>query len=215
MRFCSTAFLTRVAAACARNGVWLIADEVFTGFGRLGTMFACEQAGVVPDIVCLSKGITGGTLALGATAVRPHVFESFLGDAKSEAFLHGHSYTGSPIACAAAVASLGLFAEEGTLARVAAIEAAYRSRFAALEAIPQVSGVRAWGSVFAYEVNGGPGGYYDPIGRRICDRAFAEGLYVRPLGNTLYLVPPLCVTPAEIGHAVDVLIAATVAELRG
>ena len=115
MRFGSPAFLSRLRDLCDQVGAWLIADEVFTGFGRTGTMWACEQAAIVPDIICLSKGITGGSIALGATACRTGVYETFLSDDRARAFLHGHSYTGSPIACAAAVASLALFETEGTL----------------------------------------------------------------------------------------------------
>ena len=213
MRFSSPAFLQRVRAACDRSGAWMITDEVFTGFGRTGAMWACDHAGVVPDITCLSKGLTGGSIAMGATACRQHVYESFLDDDRSRAFLHGHSYTGSPIACAAGLASLALFEAENTLDRVAAIEAAYERAVEPLRELNGVRNVRIRGDIFAYEVDGGPGGYFDPIGRRICDRAFAENLYVRPLGNTLYMVPPFCTTPEEIAWAVDVLTRATRSEL--
>lgn len=214
MRFCTPAFLARLREVCDDAGAWLIADEVFTGFGRTGTMWACDHANVVPDIMCMSKGITGGTLALGATACREHVFESFLSDEKARAFLHGHSYTGSPIACAAARASLRLFDDERTLERVSSIAEAYRRASAPFVDAPGVTSLRVRGDIFAYEVSGGPGGYFDPIGRRICDRAFEKGLYARPLGNTLYLVPPLCTTPAEVEWAVETLLEATTAELR-
>ncbi|MEN0062414.1 MAG: adenosylmethionine--8-amino-7-oxononanoate transaminase [Myxococcota bacterium] len=213
MRFCSAEFLVRVRAACDRVGAWMITDEVFTGFGRTGRMWASDHANLVPDIMCLSKGLTGGSIAMGATACRTHIFEAFLDDDHARAFLHGHSYTGSPIACAASLASLALFETEGTLARVAAIEAAYTQASAPLRDLEGVENLRIRGDILAYEVKGGPGGYFDPVGRRICDRAFAEDLYVRPLGNTLYMVPPLCTTPAEIAWAVDILIRATRAEL--
>lgn len=214
MRFCTPAFLARLQQVCRDSGAWLIADEVFTGFGRTGPMWACDHAQVVPDIMCMSKGITGGTLALGATACRDHVFATFLSDEKARAFLHGHSYTGSPIACAASLASLALFTEERTLDRVTQIEAAYHTASTALAAMDGVSGLRIRGDILAYEVDGGPGGYYDPIGRRICDRAFEEGLYIRPLGNTMYMVPPLCTTPDEIEWALGVMTAATEQELQ-
>ncbi|MBX2798376.1 MAG: adenosylmethionine--8-amino-7-oxononanoate transaminase [Myxococcales bacterium] len=214
MRFAPAPFLARLRQACDRAGAWLIADEVFTGFGRTGRMWACEHADVVPDLMCVSKGITGGTLALGVTACRDHVYEAFLHDERAKAFLHGHSYTGSPIACAASLASLELFATEGTLDRVSAIETTYQAHLPALAALPRVKNARVLGDVMAFDVQGGPGGYYDPVGRRICDAVFGEGLYVRPLGNTVYLVPPLCTTPDEIAWAMQRLTEATAAECR-
>ncbi|MCB9765584.1 MAG: adenosylmethionine--8-amino-7-oxononanoate transaminase [Alphaproteobacteria bacterium] len=208
MRFHDPALLRTLAEACQGAGAWLIADEVMTGFGRLGTLLACERAGVSPELVCLSKGITGGALALGATVCTDAVYRRFLGDRKLDAFLHGHSYTGNPIACATALASLALFEEEQTLARVAALEARYAAQAPALAALPGVTNLRFMGSILAFEVEGGPGGYFDPAGARVCDAALARGLFLRPLGNTVYLLPPLCTTPDELGWCLDVLAAA-------
>ncbi|MEO0600210.1 MAG: aminotransferase class III-fold pyridoxal phosphate-dependent enzyme, partial [Myxococcota bacterium] len=214
MRFGTPAFLRRVRSACDRFGAWMITDEVFTGFGRTGRLWACDHADVVPDITCLSKGLTGGSIAMGVTACRSHVFEAFLGEGLRHAFLHGHSFTGSPIACAASLASLRLFETENTLDKVAAMASAYDAAAGPLRDMAGIDDVRVRGGIFAFDVAGGPGGYLDPVGRRICDRAFAEDLYVRPLGNTLYLVPPYCTTPDEIAWAVDVLTRATRAELE-
>jgi adenosylmethionine-8-amino-7-oxononanoate aminotransferase len=214
MRFCSPEFVAGAAAACRRHGVVLILDEVMSGWGHTGTLFACEQAGVTPDILCASKGITGGTLPLGLTVCTPAIYNLFLGETKGEAFLHGHSYAGNPIACAAALASLELFETEQTLAKIAAMTEVYREAASAFRAVPQIEGVRYLGSLFAFEVSGGAGGYLDPIGRRIADRTFPAGLYTRPLGNTMYLMPPYCVTPAELRQALAVLLAATLDELN-
>jgi adenosylmethionine---8-amino-7-oxononanoate aminotransferase len=212
MRFCRPEFVAGAAAVCRRHGVLLILDEVMTGWGHTGTLFACEQAGVVPDILCASKGITGGTLPLGLTVCRPEIYQLFLGSTKGEAFLHGHSYAGNPIACAAALASLDLFEEEQTLTRISRITEVYREAADAFRNLPAVTGVRVRGSVFAYEVSGGAGGYLDPVGRRIADRTFPAGLYTRPLGNTMYLMPPYCVTDDELRQALAVLLQATVDE---
>ena len=209
MNMASPAYLRRLVQAAQAAGVLVVDDEVATGFGRTGTMFACEQAGVVPDLMCMSKGITGGALALGATGVRSGVYDLFLGDDKTRAFLHGHSYCGNPIACAAALASLSLFTTEGTLDRIRRIGRAFEAAIPRFAALPGVADVRALGGIFAFDLTGGPGGYLDPVGRRVQDAAFAEGLYVRPLGNVVYLLPPACLTDDEVQWALDVLHRAT------
>lgn len=213
MRFATPESLRRLRSVTRTCGAMLIADEVMTGFGRTGTMWACDRAKVVPDLMCVSKGVTGGSLTIGITAASTPIFEGFLGDSTSEAFLHGHSYTGNPIACAAGLASLDLFETEHTLDRVIGIESVYRRRAVDFEAIENIENVRFIGGIFAYDVSGGEGGYLDPIGRRIADRTIDRGLYSRPLGNTMYLMPPLCTTPEEVDAALDVLVWATQAEL--
>jgi adenosylmethionine-8-amino-7-oxononanoate aminotransferase len=213
MVFSSTEFLRRSAEATRRAGALLILDEVMTGWGRTGTMFACEQAAVVPDVIAASKGITGGTLPLGLTACTDVVYAAFLGDTKTEAFLHGHSYTGNPIACAAALAALSLYEEEGTMARIAGMADQYAQARPAFAAIDGVENLRHRGSIFAFELSSEMGGYLDPIGRRVSDRTFPMGLYSRPLGNTLYLMPPYCLTSDELERCLTQLHEATVAEL--
>ncbi|MCA9571276.1 MAG: adenosylmethionine--8-amino-7-oxononanoate transaminase [Myxococcales bacterium] len=205
MRLCAPDYLRRLAAAVQGAGALFILDEVATGFGRLGTFWACEQADVVPDLLCMSKGITGGAMALGATGVRHELFELFLGADKTSAFLHGHSYSGNPLACAVANASLDLFEQEDTLGRVARMDAVYAARSEELAALPGVRDVRHRGALLAFDLDGGPGGYLDPIGRRVQRAAMAEGLYVRPLGHVVYLWPPACVTEEELQWAIDVL----------
>lgn len=205
MRLSSPDFLRRAADATRRAGAFLVADEVATGFGRTGSLFAVEQAGVVPDLMCLAKGLTGGMVTLGATAVRTPLFERFLGPTRREAFLHGHTYTGNPIACAAALASLDLLAEEGTVERFVRMGATFAAAAPGLAAIPGVADVRWLGGVLALDLGGGPGGYLDPVERRVHKAALAEGLYLRPLGNVVYLWPPACVTDDELVWMLDVL----------
>ena len=214
MVFSSTEFLARTAAACRRAGVLLILDEVMTGWGRTGTLFACEQAGVVPDILAASKGITGGTLPLGLTVCSEAIYEAFLGSSKTEAFLHGHSYTGNPIACAAAIAALSLYEEEGTMQRIEGMEHQYRAAIPMFETIDGVENLRCRGGIFAFELRSEQGGYLDPIGRRVSDRTFPMGLYSRPLGNTLYLMPPFCISEQDLDRSLDLLYKAVQEELK-
>ena len=213
MVFSDVDYLRECSVLCRDAGVFLILDEVMTGWGRTGTLFACEQAGITPDILAASKGITGGTLPLGVTACTPSLFEAFLGDQKTDAFLHGHSYTGNPIACAASLAALSLYEEEGTLQRVQGMEAQYTGAAPLFSALDGVEGVRQRGGIFAFELTSEMGGYLDPIGRRVSDRTFPMGLYSRPLGNTLYLMPPFCITERELDRCLDQLYEATCAEL--
>jgi adenosylmethionine-8-amino-7-oxononanoate aminotransferase len=160
--------------------------------------------------MCLSKGLTGGTLPLGVTVASDALYDGFLGATKREAFLHGHSYTGNPIACAAAVASLGLFRTEGTVDRFQVMTERWAAHAPAFAALPRARDVRWLGGVFALTLDGGVG-YHDPIGGKVQRAALASGLYVRPLGDVVYLMPPACVTPDELDEALDRLRAAILA----
>ena len=192
MQMHDAATLACVAEACARHGVLLIADEIMTGFGRTGRMFACEEAGVVPDIVCLSKALTGGTLPLAATVARRHVFEAFLADDPAAALMHGPTYMANPLACAAANASLDLFESEPRLAQVAAIEGALREQLAPCRNIPGVAAVRVKGAIGAVELSGAV-----DLGalRRRC---IELGVWLRPFGNLLYLMPPFVIEAGDL-----------------
>jgi adenosylmethionine-8-amino-7-oxononanoate aminotransferase len=183
------------------RGVLLAADEVLTGFGRTGPLFACERAGIVPDLICLSKGLTGGFLPLGATAAREELFEAFRVPDRRKTLFHGHSYTANPLACAAARASLALF-DQACDARRAAIEAAHRAGLARLDH-PLVRRRRVLGTLAAFELDGA--GYLDPVGPALSAHALAAGVLLRPLGNTVYLLPPYCVTPEELARVYDVI----------
>jgi adenosylmethionine-8-amino-7-oxononanoate aminotransferase len=185
-------------------GILLIADEVATGFGRTGPLFACQRAGVRPDILCMSKGITGGFLPLGATAVREEVFQAFVSEDRRRTFFHGHSYTANPIACAAARASLRLLLDPACEARRAEIETAHRAGLARLATHPRVRSPRVIGTVAAFDLAAGEG-YLSPIGRELAEFAAGEGVLLRPLGNVAYLMPPYCTTPSEIAGVYGVV----------
>ena len=194
-------FLAGVRRLCDRVGVLMIADEVLTGFGRTGRMFACEHAAVTPDIICLSKALTAGYLPLGATCTTDAVYEAFLSDDRSRTFFHGHSFTANPLACAVALASLDLFERERTLDRVTRLEAQLRDGLAPLAAHPLVGDVRVIGGVGAIELVGD--GYLDHIGPRLAAEFLARGLLMRPLGNILYFMPPYVITEDETAWAID------------
>jgi adenosylmethionine-8-amino-7-oxononanoate aminotransferase len=194
MRVHSAAFLREVEARCREAGALLVADEVLTGFGRTGRMFGCEHAGVRPDVVCLAKGITGGMLPLAATVVSAEVHEAFVGRELERTFFHGHSYTANAIACAVAVESLRLFEEGDVLGRANEIGARVRRALSALEG--RVADVRGIGSVQAVEL-AGEQGYLAGVGPAMAAAALRRGVLLRPLGNVLYAMPPLCLSDDE------------------
>lgn len=176
----------------------LIVDEIATGFGRTGTMFAFEQTQLRPDIVCVGKGLSGGTLALSATLVRSKVYEAFLGEPGDFVhFFHGHSYAGNPTACAAALASLDLFDAENTLACAAGIARAASSRLATLRTHPAVRDVRQAGTMAGIEL--------ESDGWPVADALYEAGHFTRPIGNVIQFVPPLCTTDDEVAAFFDAL----------
>jgi len=188
-------FLAGLAARCADAKTLLIADEVMTGFGRTGRMFACEHAGVRPDIVCLSKGLTGGTLPFAATVTSSRVYEAFAGTDRTRMFFHGHSYTANPLGCAVALESLKLFDEQPLVERANAIGAAIEAELEPVR--DRVADLRGLGSIRAVELPAADSGYLAGIGPLLRREALARGVLLRPLGNVLYALPPLCVTDAE------------------
>ena len=195
-------FLVGVRAICKRFGVLMIADEVLTGFGRTGRMFACEHAGVTPDIICLSKALTAGYLPLGATCTTEAIYDAFLSDDRGRTFFHGHSFTANPLACAVALASLDLFVHDDVLARIGRLEAQLEAGLAPLTASPVVGDVRVLGGVAAIELVADKAtkradGYLDGIGPRLAAAFLERGLLLRPLGNVLYFMPPYVITDAE------------------
>jgi adenosylmethionine-8-amino-7-oxononanoate aminotransferase len=203
-----TEFLADVRRLCDRYGTLLIADEVFTGFGRTGRMFACEHAGVAPDIVCLSKALTGGYLPLGATVATEEVYGAFLSEDRTRSFFHGHSFTANPLACAVAIASLALFDEEAVLARVGELERWLRQGLDPLKSLPIVGDIRVLGGVGVVELvadkgTRSSGGYLDEIGPRLTAAFLARGLLLRPLGNVVYFMPPYVITEAETKWALE------------
>jgi adenosylmethionine-8-amino-7-oxononanoate aminotransferase len=194
--------LATVRAACYRHGVLLIADEVATGFGRTGRMFACEHAAVTPDIMCLSKALTAGYLPMAATATTNAVYEAFLSDDRTKAFYHGHSFTANPLACAVGLASLDLFEENQVLARIGRLERQMRHGLAPLASLPQVADVRVLGGVGVVELKA-EGGYLSAVGPRLYQTFLERGVLLRPLGNVLYFMPPYVITDAQVDWVLD------------
>ena len=198
-------FLQRVRKLCSQHDVLLIADEVLTGFGRTGRMFATELAGVVPDIMCLSKGLTGGFLPMGATVVTQRVADAFSGADPERAFWHGHSYTGNPLAAAAGAASLEIFRTEPVFDRIAAIARVHSERLPRLAALRQVGETRQIGSMGAIELKAADAGYLSSMRPKLYKFFLNRGVLLRPLGNVIYLLPPYCSPPEEIHRTYDVI----------
>ncbi|MEZ4446870.1 MAG: adenosylmethionine--8-amino-7-oxononanoate transaminase [Polyangiaceae bacterium] len=200
MRMMPAAYLRAVRERCDAHGALLIADEVMTGFGRTGRDFAVQHAGITPDLLCLSKALTGGTLPLAATLAPAVVHDAFLHEDMRRGFLHGHTFTANPIACAAANASLAI---GGSLERVATFERFYAERLPVFQATRGVAKVRYRGSIGVVELEGGPEGYYHPVGPRIQRAMLERGYLVRPLGPVIYALPPLCATIDELAALFD------------
>ncbi|MBR8065045.1 adenosylmethionine--8-amino-7-oxononanoate transaminase [Burkholderia ambifaria] len=190
-------YVRGLRALCDEFGVHLIADEIAVGCGRTGTFFACEQAGVWPDFLCLSKGISGGYLPLSLVLTRDDVFAAFYDDDTTRGFLHSHSYTGNPLACRAAVATLDLFARDDVLAGNARKSAAMRAALAPLDAHPQVRHLRERGTLFAFDV-ALDGDAARGFSRRFFERALERELLLRPIGTTVYLMPPYVMSDDDI-----------------
>jgi adenosylmethionine-8-amino-7-oxononanoate aminotransferase len=204
MRMHHPSYLTGLRALCDRYQVHLIADEVAVGFGRTGTLFACEQAGIAPDFLCLSKGLTGGYLPLAAVLTTDAVYDAFYGDyASQRAFLHSHSYSGNPLGCAAALATLGIFADQPVLERNQALAAAMAREAAPLADHPHVAEVRQTGMILAIELaqdkaTRRPYPWQERRGLRVYQHALAAGVLLRPLGNVVYFMPPYVINEDEI-----------------
>jgi adenosylmethionine---8-amino-7-oxononanoate aminotransferase len=200
MRFHDDAVLQRLRAAADRYQLLLIFDEIFTGFGRTGSMFACQAAGVVPDIITLSKALTGGTLPLAATIARRTVFDAFWSDDPLHALMHGPTYTGNALACAAANASLDLFEREPRLAQAAAIAAALERGLALCRGLPRVRDVRVKGAIGVVELDR----IDDLDGLRA--RFVEQGVFIRPFGSVVYLTPALTIGEEELATLTRVIV---------
>jgi adenosylmethionine---8-amino-7-oxononanoate aminotransferase len=183
------------------QGTLLIADEVMTGWGRTGTLFACEQAAVTPDIMCLSKGITGGALPLAATLCTPEIFQAHLSDDRRRTFFHSSSYTANPIACAAALANLEIWEREPVAVRIEAIEAKHREKLIPFRADSRFTQVRQLGTVAALDLAAGTMGYLSEVGPKLRASFRQNNVLIRPLGNVIYLMPPFSVTPGDLDRA--------------
>jgi len=210
MRMYDPVYLKLLREACDKHGVHLIADEIAVGFGRTGTLFACEQAGIRPDFLCLSKGLTGGYLPLSTVLTTEEVYAAFYDEyAKLKAFLHSHSFTGNPLACAAALASLAIFREDHTLERNRTLAAHLGARARELEAHPHVAEVRQRGMIVAAELAADkatrrPYPWQERRGLAVYRHALSRGVLLRPIGNVVYFMPPYVVTSEEIDLMVEV-----------
>jgi adenosylmethionine-8-amino-7-oxononanoate aminotransferase len=210
MRMYDPVYLALLRAACDRYGVHLIADEIAVGFGRTGTLFACEQAGISPDFMCLSKGLTGGYLPLSTVMTTEAVYGAFYDEyTQLKAFLHSHSFTGNPLACAAALATLSIFREEGILERNRVLAAHLGARARELEALPHVAEVRQRGMIVAVELVADmatrrPYPWQERRGLTVYRHALSRSVLLRPIGNVVYFMPPYVVTPEEIELMVEV-----------
>ena len=192
MKFHEPEVLARVASLAARHDLLLILDEIATGFGRTGSLFACDQSGVTPDIIVLSKALTGGTLPLAATVATAAVYRAFLADSQEHALMHGPTYCGNPLGCAAANASLDLFETEPRLAQAAAIEAQLSDELGDCRKASGVRDVRVKGAVGVVELEGRP-----DVGR-LREQFVGEGVWVRPFGNVVYLMPALVIGEQDL-----------------
>jgi adenosylmethionine-8-amino-7-oxononanoate aminotransferase len=212
MRTWPLGLLRDLRAWCDREGVFLLLDEVMTGFGRTGKMFACEHEGVAPDFIALAKGLSGGTMPLAATLTTEKVFQAFLGDyAEMKTLFYGHSYCGNPLGCAAALANLEVFEEERTLERLQPKIVHLAELLLDLATEPNVSGTRQCGFIAGIDIarcDGTPFPWQDQTGAKICMAARRHGLLTRPIRDTLVLMPPLCFTGPELETSVAALRAA-------
>ncbi|MCC2976072.1 adenosylmethionine--8-amino-7-oxononanoate transaminase [Sphingomonas sp. PL-96] len=197
MHFYSPDTLREMRAICARHGVLFIADEVMTGWGRTGTLLACEQAGVVPDILCLSKGLTGGAVPLAVTMATEPIFAAHYGPERARMFFHSSSYTANPIACAAARANLLIWEEEPVAERIRLLSERQQLRLDALARHPRVRGARRLGTIAALEIDGDEG-YLSDLAPRLLAHFRERDLLLRPLGNTVYVMPPFCIDEADL-----------------
>ncbi|ULQ53708.1 adenosylmethionine--8-amino-7-oxononanoate transaminase [Flavihumibacter fluvii] len=201
MKMYAANLLDEMLAAAKEKEIVCIADEVMTGFGRTGKLFASEHLHENPDIICLSKGLTGGVMALGVTACTEKIYQAYYNDDKRKTFFHGHSFTANPLACTAALASLDLL-EDGALTAVEQLchwNAVYLEKLkdAKNGSRAILRNLRQLGTILAFEINTGEDGYLNTIGQEITKIAMSEEIYLRPLGNTVYIMPPYCITAEE------------------
>ena len=203
----SAATLAEMCRICERHGVLFIADEVMTAWGRTGTLLACEQAAVVPDILCLSKGLTGGAIPLAVTMATEPIFAAHRSPDRARMFFHSSSYTANPIACAAANANLAIWREEPVLERIADLGHRQAERLAALAMLPAIANARRLGTITAVEIGSGSG-YLSDLAPRLLAFFRERNLLLRPLGNTVYVMPPYCISDADLDELYDAIAAA-------
>jgi adenosylmethionine---8-amino-7-oxononanoate aminotransferase len=190
--------LAEMRAICTRHHVLFIADEVMTGWGRTGTLLACEQARIVPDLLCLAKGLTGGSMPLAVTMTTAAIFDAHCSTDRSRQFFHSSSYTANPLACAAALANLSIWKEEPVLDRIARLAEREADAFARIADRHRVGNLRQCGSIIAFDVEAGDAGYLSELGPRLLASFREQDVLLRPLGNTVYLMPPYCLSEPDL-----------------
>jgi adenosylmethionine---8-amino-7-oxononanoate aminotransferase len=211
MKLWPRGLLKELRAFCTKNSALLVVDEVMTGFGRTGKMFACEHEGVTPDLMAVAKGLTGGYLPLAATLTTEEIFSAFLGDyGEFKTFFHGHSFTGNQLGCAAALANLQIFEEERTLEKLRPLCEQLRAGLEALRTLPHVGDVRCLGMIGAVELFKDvtakePYPLTDKMGMQVCAEMRERGVLTRPIGNTIVLMPPYCISVAQLDRVLSVL----------
>jgi adenosylmethionine-8-amino-7-oxononanoate aminotransferase len=201
----SPAVLAEMHRICMHHGVIFIADEVMTGWGRTGTLLACEQACIAPDILCLAKGLTGGSLPLAVTIATPAIFAAHYSTDPAKQFFHSSSYTANPIACAAANANLAIWREEPVQERIATLATRQTELLLRLAALPRVTQARQMGTMIAIDVADGSTGYLSTTGSRLKASFRQASVLLRPLGNTIYVMPPYCVGQADLAQVGDAI----------
>jgi adenosylmethionine-8-amino-7-oxononanoate aminotransferase len=192
--------LEQYFSLCRQYNTLIIADEVMTGFGRTGSLFACNQVPTPPDIICLSKGLTGGTMAMGVTACTQSIYDAFYSDDRSHMLYHGHSYTANPTTCAAALASLGLLLQQSCTDSRNNIALAHQTFAKSLENHPLVADVRQAGTIIAIELKTDTPSYHSNLRDVMYNFFLSKKIILRPLGNILYILPPYCITQAELDY---------------
>jgi adenosylmethionine-8-amino-7-oxononanoate aminotransferase len=203
MRMYDAEFLRRARALTTKHDVFLVLDEVFAGYGRTGPMWACEHAGIAPDLMCTAKGFTGGMLPMSATLATQRIFEGFFGGSE-RAFFYGHTFTGNPLGAALAIEVLKVYEEECVLERAAAKAQRIRSAFADFSSIPGVVKTRSLGMIGALEL-GGRQGYLERSGQSVYHEGLRRGAYLRPLGNVVYIAPPLNIADADLDELLSIV----------
>ena len=196
MHMVRPSFLRAVQERVQAQGALLIADEVMTGFGRTGSLFACQRSGLQPDLMALSKGLTGGFLPMGVTMASERLYRGFISETPAQTFFHGHSFTANPLGCAAALASLDLLQHNPE--RYQQFDARHIPLLEELAQHPLVKRIRGQGTVAAFELDAGSTSYLNPIGKQLQRHCLDQGVYVRPLGNVVYLLPPLSISAAQL-----------------
>lgn len=209
MKMYEPVYMDALIGFVKQQHILCIADEVMTGFGRTGKLFASAYMDHKPDIICLSKGLTGGTMALGVTACTEKIYDAFVNDDKRKTFFHGHSFTANPLACSAALASMDLLLTQDCTDRIFKISGVMNRFKKILEQKNNLRNIRNLGTILAFEVNTGKDEYLNEISTELTRKSLDRGVYMRPLGNTVYLMPPYCITDAELERVFEVLLEIT------